>query len=439
MIKLLPISVIAIFAIAPSFADITYPFSVTTVSLNANDNIRFLIGASGIFYVDCGSDGVLTSDTNDISGPTNNSYMITRTNTNQATYTCTYSTGGAKTLRFGGRATGYTSHTDYGSDAAIRFYDYTQDNPAKIASISGVLGDIFPTLGTSNSLQPQFIYTFMNTPITSIPENLFNGVTGHRASMFSYTFYGTQITQIPSDLFDGVSGCEDAMFNSTFRECTNLISIPENLFSGVTCAYNYMFGRLFNGCSNLQGYIPASTFSGLVTAGHPTASNFWYEAFSGTQLVTSCPPLTTQYITGYEGFWNGKVACQGSPFTVTYSCGSGTGTAPTTNINANYGSAFTPALTTCAKTGYHFAGWMISGTNDIKPAGTAFIWEYTNDKTFTAQYEINTINLSWFDGAQQLTVPSAAESCTYDQHMILPTPLTKAGYQFTGWRLIPGH
>ncbi|MBR4625532.1 MAG: InlB B-repeat-containing protein, partial [Alphaproteobacteria bacterium] len=123
----------------------------------------------------------------------------------------------------------------------------------------------------------------------------------------------------------------------------------------------------------------------------------------------------------------------------TYSCGSGTGTAPTTNINATYGSAFTPALTTCAKTGYHFAGWMISGTNDIKPAGTAFIWEYTNDKTFTAQYEINTINLSWFDGAQQLTVSSDAESCTYDQHMILPTPLTKAGYQFTGWRLIPGH
>ena len=54
----------------------------------------------------------------------------------------------------------------------------------------------------------------------------------------------------------------------------------------------------------------------------------------------------------------------------------------------------------------------------------------------------NTINLNWFadtvaNGATTpLTVQSAAQQCTYDQSITLPSPNpTKTGYTFSGWRL----
>jgi uncharacterized repeat protein (TIGR02543 family) len=48
---------------------------------------------------------------------------------------------------------------------------------------------------------------------------------------------------------------------------------------------------------------------------------------------------------------------------------------------------FTPAANPCSRANYIFTGWGVSGTNDVKAAGTAFIWEYDENKTLTAQWE----------------------------------------------------
>ena len=74
-------------------------------------------------------------------------------------------------------------------------------------------------------------------------------------------------------------------------------------------------------------------------------------------------------------------------YTVTYACGDGTGTAPA-NTTATYDANFTPAANTCVRTGYKFDGWTVSGTNDVKSAGTAFKWQYSADKTLTAKWTI---------------------------------------------------
>ena len=72
-------------------------------------------------------------------------------------------------------------------------------------------------------------------------------------------------------------------------------------------------------------------------------------------------------------------------YTVTYSCGDGTGTPPASAI-AKDATSFTPAANTCTRSGYIFTGWGVSDTQDVVPAGVAFVWEYNEDKTLTAQW-----------------------------------------------------
>ncbi|MCQ2599598.1 MAG: InlB B-repeat-containing protein, partial [Alphaproteobacteria bacterium] len=81
-------------------------------------------------------------------------------------------------------------------------------------------------------------------------------------------------------------------------------------------------------------------------------------------------------------------------YTVTYACGTGaTGTVPN-KATATYNATFTPAANTCAKTGYTFAGW--NDGSSVRTAGSVFTWNYTTDKTFTAQWSPirSTITLS---------------------------------------------
>ena len=176
---------------------------------------------------------------------------ITRNDTTITLYDHTYTTDGRKSIRFSGLATGYSTQAHA---SAIRFGHYTSDasTPTLIEAIDGSISAIFPTLGTANDKQPCF-----------------------------YSFVAR----------------------------SNIKTIPENLFANVIYVYNLLFARTFSGCSNLSGYIPASTFAGLIANGSPTVTDMWRETFDNTQLATSCPAGTVRFITGYEEYWNGKVSC----------------------------------------------------------------------------------------------------------------------------------
>ena len=322
-------------AVAETVPGVTYPFSLTTTNLNAGGNFKFGLSAKGTFYVDCGDGGTLSG--NGVNGGT-----ITKTDTTYYEYTCTYSTGGAKTLQFGGVATGYNN----AAYASVKFNDTSSGvtggispNAEKIASISGDLSTIFPTIGTQF---PRFMFTFYDAVnLTSIPENLFNG----------YTTGGNR------------------MFFLTFAYCTGLTSIPANLFSGITTGAERMFQGTFDGCTNITGYIPQSTFAGLIANGSPTASIMWQDTFKNTQLVTSCPSGTSQVTTGYESAWGGKVACQPdqqpTTHTVTYmtgTCANGSSTVVQTDtatdgVVYNIPTTADDYMDTHIKTGYTFHGW----------------------------------------------------------------------------------
>ena len=129
-----------------------------------------------------------------------------------------------------------------------------------------------------------FAGTFSGTQITSVPANLFGELNGNGApNMFASTFYGCDqlqtvegplfsgtitpaesmfnetfsisgLTSIPADLFAGISGAPaERMFSSTFSS-TQITSIPENLFAGISGPAAYgMFNSTFAYCSALTG------------------------------------------------------------------------------------------------------------------------------------------------------------------------------------------
>ena len=278
-------------------------FELTTVELAAGDTFQFKMSAAGEFYVDCGTDGVLSGT--GVSGDT-----ITRANTTEATYTCTYSSTGAKTIQFAGTATGHSSGT-----AAIRFNigDNNNDtNAKKIVSISGSLGQIFGTIANPSTGigQPRFYRTFFgatnmtgttnaisdpnNTGMNyALPPTLFNGISGQpQVRMFSDTFANcNSLTgSIPSGLFGDLSGSPATfMFSATFSACSSLTGkIPDGLFGNLSGSpASYMFSSTFYGCRGLTGSIPSGLFGSL--SGSP-ANNMFSSTFNGCSGLTGSIP-----------------------------------------------------------------------------------------------------------------------------------------------------
>jgi hypothetical protein len=72
---------------------------------------------------------------------------------------------------------------------------------------------------------------------------------------------------------------------------------------------------------------------------------------------------------------------------ITYSCGTGSGTAPTVSEAPKYDSSYTTAgLGGCTKPGYYFTGWKVGNTDTIlAPSTTTTKWQYETT-TLTAQW-----------------------------------------------------
>ena len=273
-------------------------FILTTTSTTTS--FQFKMSAAGNFTVDCGDNGTLSSEANDVT----NNNTITRNDTNEVKYTCQWASAGAHQIKFGGAATGYNNSNT--PTAAIRFnikddgmYSSENINVPKIASISGSLGQIFGTVvnPTTGIGQPKYKSTFYNAVNMSgnIPVNLFDGVSGAPvANMFGGTFaYCSKLTgSIPATLFSGISGAPaQSMFPATFWGCSGLTgSIPATLFAGISGApAESMFSYTFSGCSGLTGSIPSGLFGNI--SGAPAQSMF-AGTFDGCSGLTGSIPAT---------------------------------------------------------------------------------------------------------------------------------------------------
>ena len=126
--------------------------------------------------------------------------------------------------------------------------------------------------------------------------------------------------------------------------------------------------------------------------------------------------------------------CDFNNYNVTYNCGEGSGTPQPLTAKATYTKSFTPAANTCTKQGYEFKGWLVSNTNDhIKQAGESFAWNYTENKTFTAQWGSKTYTVEYNCGTGSGTKP-ADETAIFDEAFApAVNTCSNAGYDFDGW------
>lgn len=167
-----------------------------------------------------------------------------------------------------------------------------------------------------------------------------------------------------------------------------------------TITYNTYNGDWESGAVHPNTYTPGSaqTYNAYLTRAHSTHTGWCRNA----DLTQNCTTNKTVQIlatdvgtknfyakwecdTGYE-LNTGRTACVAKGFKVVYDCGLGTGTAPVDSVGATYAATYTPKANTCSKDGSIFAGWLVSGTSDVKQPGSGFTWMYTETKTFTAQW-----------------------------------------------------
>ena len=279
-----------------------------------------------------------------------------------------------------------------------------------------------------------FAETFRGcTGLKSIPANLFsfggNYVDG-ATRMFGDTSYNqvysemgtfagcTGLESIPDGLFSHVISSANYMFVGTFRECTGLKSLPDNLFSHFTTAAQGMFQQTFRTCSGLgtntdvtKNFIPPEFFESLTNQypNEPDATDFMKQVFYGTVLRKKCPAnyylLNTSY---YPKYWDEHVSCKPCPngshslagstscgYTLTYSCGDGTGDPWTDNkyyTAVNTASASSVSDHCTAPESRLFSGWKC-GEDDIVPGSQITM---IADTTCTAQWNNCDTANNWF-------------------------------------------
>lgn len=210
----------------------------------------FAISALGSFTVDWG-DGQTTK--------------IERTSSNKdgEIIKHTYTTAGEYTIGFSGLATAYPDKTfggDFGS-TSFAFGDSHINSTCNVASASGSLGKIFPTLADGSN--PRFANLFYECAnFTEIPETLFDGITAFDQYEFFQAFAESGITRIPAKLFAGMSGAGDySTFMATFAD-TAITEIPENLFATVSAlGEESTFAYTFSGTKIKT--IPAGLFASI--------------------------------------------------------------------------------------------------------------------------------------------------------------------------------
>ena len=83
-----------------------------------------------------------------------------------------------------------------------------------------------------------------------------------------------------------------------------------------------------------------------------------------------------------------------------------------------------------------FADPDIASTASTADCKYAPLETYSGTSNLQANWDANTIDLHWYNGDTELTVPSASQSCVYDGTLTPPTTIpTKTGYTFKGWRV----
>lgn len=121
-------------------------------------------------------------------------------------------------------------------------------------------------------------------------------------------------------------------------------------------------------------------------------------------------------------------------YSISYSSGSGEGSAPTTPTSVTSGSTFTTPANTYSRTGYSFAGWS-DGTNTYAAGATYPVsGSVSSNVTLTATWLADTKSISYVAGGGTGSAPTTPTTVSYASTFTTPAnTFTRTGYSFVGW------
>ena len=129
--------------------------------------------------------------------------------------------------------------------------------------------------------------------------------------------------------------------------------------------------------------------------------------------------------------------CIARMFTITYSCGTGEGIGGTVPDSQNviYLTSYTSRQNTCTRTGYRFDKWWVSNTGaESVAANTSATWNYTENKTFSADWLENSYTVVYNKNDNSATGTMSNSPYTYTESKALASnTFTNGTKQFLGW------
>ncbi len=355
------------------------------------------------------------------------------------------------------------SRTTLGTSTLTTICDGT-NNYCNIGRVVGLCEiNTCSTTGYTSTTPSTYINYALNGNATYATRVLF-GCTINNTSLDAGGSYSYDNCSSSAHVFAGMKNNEWATY---FRTSTGIMTTGYYIYGGVRCtnsstdASNTTAGGYCWCNATAYQYTDSSVALQGQTLYRPkyvvSDAKWVYSAVnlsSSTTCISGCAnvcankmksdqTIRTNMLKDSSGKPVFQTYCNPRTYTVTYSCQTGHGTAPS-SATATYNALFTPAASSCTvSTGYSFSGWKVSGTSTIKPAGTAFTWTYTANKTFTAQYSACPYTITYsLNGDSSYPAnygTNRPNQATFDSVFNVSNPTrgaaNQADFAFAGWTI----
>ena len=217
-----------------------------------------------------------------------------------------------------------------------------------------------------------------------------------------------------------------------------------------TTPQSVAYASTFTTTNAITGTGNAAAFPGCSKTGYH--ANAWSCKYLDGANNTESSTLANN--STYNKAFNAKCTATytANSYTVTYNCGTGTGTPGTASQPISYDATFTTtnaisgtgnaaAVSGCTKLGYHAASWTckyLDGNGGTASSSLANNSTYnkTVNATCTLNWTANELDLTWYKEPGSNTIHDTS-SCMYSEGITLPEEPTKTGYTFSGWTV--GH
>ena len=175
--------------------------------------------------------------------------------------------------------------------------------------------------------------------------------------------------------------------------------------------------------------------------GNPSYYNSFYTYFDRVNIDKNFPGYTVNGWTCSDPEWGTKgyitdsatftPSCTPNTYTVTLDAEGGTISSGGDTKSVTYDSGY--SLPVPSKTGYSFLGWYCQGSLKTDSYGSSLSdWNYTDDTTFYAQWEINEYYLNARSSDTDAGTVTGGGYYDYLEGVTI-TAITNPGYTFIGW------